>query len=215
MLSSSSSWGWTGSDSLSEHAPCAGRMGGCVCAYCTRNVADEMFWWEMCGEERDLVVSENGVYGGGGPRVAVVSVELRGSTTGGEDGVKTLKRKGPLGKTAAAVAEDARLRGGVLWPDEDALLRVGRVRLWYDMDRIRMRCESTKDTEGGSLTCSLESLSGVHIQAKKRKAACVVCSAKLVKPEKCLVLVSHRSASSDLDHPCLHDIHFCIPIHLS
>src|SRR6266478_7912618 len=124
MLSSSSSWGWTGSDSLSEHAPCAGRMGGCVCAYCTRNVADEMFWWEMCGEERDLVVSENGVYGGGGPRVAVVSVELRGSTTGGEDGVKTLKRKGPLGKTAAAVAEDARLRGGELWPDEDALLRV-------------------------------------------------------------------------------------------
>ena len=56
-------------------------------AYCTRNVADEMFWWEICGDERDLVVSGNAVYGGGGPRavaavvavvvVVVVTVELR------------------------------------------------------------------------------------------------------------------------------------------
>jgi len=86
----------------------------------------------MCGEERDLVASGKGVYGGGGPRVVaavgvvvVVTVELRGRTMGGEDGVK---RKGRVGK-AAAVAEDARLRVGVpvlwpavLWPDEDARL---------------------------------------------------------------------------------------------
>ena len=40
-----------------------------------------MFWWEICGDERDLVVSGNAVYGGGGPRavvvVVVVTVELR------------------------------------------------------------------------------------------------------------------------------------------
>jgi len=85
----------------------------------------------MCGEERDLVASGNGVYGGGGPRLAVVAVavaivvvtvESRGSTTGGGDGVK---RKGRLGKAAAVLVEDARLRGGgwVLWPDEDARMR--------------------------------------------------------------------------------------------
>lgn len=89
----------------------------------------------MCGEERDLAVSGNSVYGGGGPKVAalvaavaavvvvvVVAVraeELRGRTMGGADGVK---RKGPLGK-AGVVAEDARLRFGgwvVLWLDDDA-----------------------------------------------------------------------------------------------
>ena len=78
----------------------------------------------MCGDERDLVASGNGVYGGGGPRLAVVVVvtaELRGRTTGGEDGVR---RKGRLGQ-AAAVAEDARLR---VWPGGDArLLSVGKV----------------------------------------------------------------------------------------
>lgn len=93
-----------------------------------------MFWWvEMCGEERDLVASGNGVYGGGGPRVAmeaaavvvvvvVVTAELRGRKMGGEDGVKG---KGRLGE-AAAVAKDARLRVWVvLWPaDEDARLRI-------------------------------------------------------------------------------------------
>ena len=47
-----------------------------------------MFWWEICGDERDLVVSGNAVYGGGGPRVVaavvavVVTAELRGRTTG-------------------------------------------------------------------------------------------------------------------------------------
>jgi hypothetical protein len=100
-----------------------------------------LFCWEMCGEERDLVVNANGVYGGGGPRVAVsaaaaavvavvvvvvVTAELRGRPTGGADGV--VKRKGPLGK-AAAVAENARRRRDwavvvLLWPDEeDARLR--------------------------------------------------------------------------------------------
>jgi hypothetical protein len=93
--------------------------------YCTRNVAVvEMFGWAMCGEERDLVASGKGVYGGGGPRVAagvvvvvVVTAELRGRTTGGVDGVK---RKGGLGK-AAAVVEEARLRVWVLalWTDDD------------------------------------------------------------------------------------------------
>jgi hypothetical protein len=72
-----------------------------------------MFCWDMWGEERDLVASGNGEYGGGGPRLAVaivvVTVELRGSTTGGEDGVKI---KGRLGKAAAVLVEDARLRGG-------------------------------------------------------------------------------------------------------
>lgn len=89
-----------------------------------------MFWWEMCGEERDLVASGNGVYGGGGPTavagvavvvVVVVTAELRGGTTGGAN-ANGVKRKGPLGK-AAAVVEDARLRGCVLWPDDDARLR--------------------------------------------------------------------------------------------
>ena len=101
-------------------------MGGCDgCAYCTRNVADEIFWWEMCGEERDLVVSGNGVYGGGGPTVAVVVVvdtaELGGGRTGGVNG-NDVKRKGPLGKVAAVV-DDARLRVRVLRPDDDARLR--------------------------------------------------------------------------------------------
>ena len=73
----------------------------------------------MCVEERDLVGSAKGVYGGGGPTVAAaaaaavvvvaVRVKLSGRTTGGADGVK---RKGPLGK-AAVVVEDARLRGCV------------------------------------------------------------------------------------------------------
>jgi hypothetical protein len=86
-----------------------------------------MFWWEICGEERDLVVSGNGVYGGGGPTVVaavavvVVTVELGGGTTGGAN-ANGVKRKGPLGK-AAAVVEDARLRGWVLWPDDEARLR--------------------------------------------------------------------------------------------
>jgi hypothetical protein len=86
----------------------------------------------MCGEERDLVVSGNGVYGGGGPTVAaaasavvvvvvVVTAELRGGTMGGAN-ANDVKRKGPLGK-AAAVVEDARLRGWALWPDDDARLR--------------------------------------------------------------------------------------------
>jgi hypothetical protein len=92
-----------------------------------------MFWWEMCGEERDLAVSGNGVYGGGGPTVVVVGMaavvvavvvvvvvvvvtaELRGRTMGGTNGVK---RKGPLGN-AAVVVEDARLRPA----DDDARLR--------------------------------------------------------------------------------------------
>jgi hypothetical protein len=98
--------------------------------YCTRNVAVEMFCWDMCGEDRDLVVSGKGVYGGGGPRVAAAAVvvvvvvgvtaELRGRTTGGEEGVK---RKGGLGK-AAAVAEEARRRVWAQCPDEeDARLR--------------------------------------------------------------------------------------------
>ena len=91
-----------------------------------------MFCWDMCGEDRDLVVSGKGVYGGGGPRVAAasaavvvvvvvvgVTAELRGRTTGGEEGVK---RKGGLGK-AAAVAEEARRRVWALCPDEDARLR--------------------------------------------------------------------------------------------
>jgi len=74
------------------------------CTYCTRNVAvaDKMFWWEMCGEERDLVVSGNGVYGGGEPTVVavvavvvvVVTAELRGGMMGGMN-VKGVKRKGP------------------------------------------------------------------------------------------------------------------------
>jgi len=95
-----------------------------------------MFWWEMCGEDRDLVVSGNGVYGGGGPRMAaiaavvevVVTAELRGRTTGGAaDGVA--KRKGPLGNEAAVV-EDARLRDWVvLWPDDDGRLRTVGVML--------------------------------------------------------------------------------------
>ena len=101
--------------------------------YCTRNaaVADETFWWEICAEERDLVVSGIGVYGGGGPTVAasavvvvvvvVVTAELCGGTTGGAN-ANDVKRKGPLGK-AAAVVEDARLRGWVLWPADDARLR--------------------------------------------------------------------------------------------
>ena len=127
MLSSSSSCGWSGSDSLSEEASCAGRMRACACVYCTRNVAVEMFCWDMCGEDRDLVVSGKGVYGGGGPRVAAAAVvvvvgvtaELRGRTTGGEEGVK---RKGGLGK-AAAVAEEARRRVWAQCPDEDARVR--------------------------------------------------------------------------------------------
>lgn len=109
-------------------------MGDCDgCAYCTRNVADEMFWWEMCGEERDLVVSGNGVYGGGGPTVAVVvvvvTVGLRGGTTDGAN-ANGVKRKGPLGK-AAAVVEDARLRGWVLWPDDDTRLRAVGVMMLF------------------------------------------------------------------------------------
>jgi hypothetical protein len=97
-----------------------------------------MFWWEMCGEERDLVVSGNGVYGGGGPTVAasvvvvvvvvVVTVEeLRGRTTGaGGANADGVKRKGPLGKAAVVLVEDARLRGWavVLWPDDDASARL-------------------------------------------------------------------------------------------
>jgi hypothetical protein len=88
-----------------------------------------MFWWEMCGEERDLAVSGNAVYGGGGPRAAaavvVVTAELRGGTTGGVN-ANDVKRKGPLGKAAAVVVEDARLRVWVLWPaDDDARLRTG------------------------------------------------------------------------------------------
>lgn len=85
-----------------------------------------MFWWEMCGDERDLVGSGNAVYGGGGPRVTAAAVvvvvvvdtaELRGRTTGGASGVK---RKGPLGKAVAVFVEDARLRDWVLlWPDDD------------------------------------------------------------------------------------------------
>jgi hypothetical protein len=88
----------------------------------------------MCGEDRDLVVSGNGVYGGGGPRavaavvaVVVVTAELCGRTTGGVN-ADDVKRKGPLGKAAAVVVEDARLRGWcvVLWPaDDDARLRTG------------------------------------------------------------------------------------------
>jgi hypothetical protein len=86
-----------------------------------------MFWWEMCGEERDLVVRGNGVYGGGGPRVVVVvaaaaaaavvvlllTAELSGRTmgAGNETNADGVKRKGPLGKAAAVVVEDARLRG--------------------------------------------------------------------------------------------------------
>ena len=128
MLSSSSSCGRSGSDSLSEDASSAGRMRDWACVYCTRNVAVEMFCWDMCGEERDFVVSGKGVYGGGGPRVAAVVVvvvaaavvevtaELRGRTVGGEEGVK---RKGGLGN-AAAVAEEARRRVWALCPDEDA-----------------------------------------------------------------------------------------------
>ena len=95
---------------------------GVALAYSTRNVAVEMLWLEMCGEERDLVASGNGVYGGGGPRevaavVVVVTAELRGRTMGGEEGVKIKRR---LGKDAAAV-EDARLRVWVwmLWSDDD------------------------------------------------------------------------------------------------
>jgi hypothetical protein len=95
-----------------------------------------MFWWEMCGEERDLVASGNGVYGGGGPTavagvagvvvvVVVGTAELRGGTAGGAN-ANGVKRKGPLGK-AAAVVEDARLRGCVLWPDDDARLRAAGV----------------------------------------------------------------------------------------
>ena len=141
MLSSSSSCGWSGSDSLSEDAPSAGRMRDCACVYWTKNDAVEMFCWDMCVEERDLVVSGKGVYGGGGPRVAVVVVvvtaavvevpaELRGRTMGGEEGVK---RKGGLGK-AAAVAEEARRRVWALCPDEDARLRtVGEVFLRREM----------------------------------------------------------------------------------
>jgi hypothetical protein len=97
-----------------------------------------MFWCEMCGEDRDLVVSGNGVYGGGGPRVVVVVVavavvvvvvtaELCGRTTGGVN-ANGVKRKGPLGKAAAVVVEDARLRVWcvALWPaDDDARLRTG------------------------------------------------------------------------------------------
>lgn len=86
----------------------------------------------------------NGVYGGGGPRVAVVAVvavvvavvvvraELRGRTTtggpGGANGV-VVKRKGPLGNAAAVVVEDARLRGWVLWPDDEARFRTVGVML--------------------------------------------------------------------------------------
>lgn len=84
-----------------------------------------MFWWEMCGEDRDLVVSGNGVYGGGGPRMAaiaavvvvvvVVTAELRGRTMGGAAGGGAVKRKGPLGNEAAVVVEDARLRDCVVF----------------------------------------------------------------------------------------------------
>ena len=100
-----------------------------------------LFWWDMCGEERDLVGRGNGVYGGGGSRVVVVvaaaaetavavvmvvvTAELFGCTVGGAGGVK---RKGPLGK-AAVVVEEARLRGWVLWPpdDDDASARLRTV----------------------------------------------------------------------------------------
>jgi hypothetical protein len=88
--------------------------------YCARKVAVEMFW-ESCEDEDDFVVSGKGVYGGGGPRAAVL-VELRGPTMGGVEGVK---RKGRFGKDAA-VAEDARLR---VWP---------RV-LWLEEETVRLR----------------------------------------------------------------------------
>jgi hypothetical protein len=68
--------------------------------YCAMNVAVEMFC-ERCDDERDLVASGKGVYGGGGPRLAV---ELRGRTMGGEQGVKI------KGWEEDAVAEVARLR---------------------------------------------------------------------------------------------------------
>ena len=97
-----------------------------------------LLWWEICGEERDLVVRGNGVYGGGGPTVVmavaaavvvvvvVVTVELRRRTTD-TGGANDVKRKGPLGK-AGVVVEDARLRGWVLWPaDDDASARLRSV----------------------------------------------------------------------------------------
>jgi hypothetical protein len=105
MLPSSSSSRGSGSDSLSEDAPCVSRMRGGE--YCARNVAVEMFC-ERCEEERDrdfVVSGEKGVYGGGGPRAVVVA--LRGPTMGGVDGVK---RKGRFVGKGAAVAEEARLR---------------------------------------------------------------------------------------------------------
>lgn len=56
--------------------------------YWARKVAVEMLC-EMCDDERDFVASSGkGVYGGGEPRL---DIELRGRTTGGDDGVK---RKG-------------------------------------------------------------------------------------------------------------------------
>lgn len=73
---------------------------------------------ERCDDERDLVASGKGVYGGGEPRL---EMELRGRTTGGVDGVK---RKGWDRKgEGAAVADDARLRVGVLVPEEEVRLR--------------------------------------------------------------------------------------------
>ncbi len=72
--------------------------------------------WERCDDERDLVASGKGVYGGGEPRL-----ELRGRTTGGEDGVK---RKGWDRKgEGAAVVDDARLRVRVAKAKEEARLR--------------------------------------------------------------------------------------------
>ena len=74
---------------------------------------------ERCDDERDLATRGKGVYGGGEPRL---DMDLRGRTTGGEDGVK---RKGWDRKgEGTAVAEEARLRMGVLVPlEEEVRLR--------------------------------------------------------------------------------------------